>query len=80
MTPMTFQDKADMLFADVIVSIESMAYQYDHEDPEMRMRLVQMQAGLGLATVLERQGLWLFLRTVFASIVIRYKYKGLVDV
>jgi hypothetical protein len=72
--------KAQVILEDIVSGLEDIGYRYESEDPDMRMLLVQMAGGIALATVLERQGLWKFLRTVFGAIVIRYKYKGLVDV
>lgn len=72
--------KAQVILEDVVDGLEDIGYLYDSENPRLRMLLVQMAGGIALATVLERQGLWKFLRTVFGAIVIRYKYKGLVDV
>ena len=72
--------KEQQVIEDIRIALEDIGYRYDSEDPDMRMMLVQLAAGIGLATVLERQGLWKFMRTVVGAIVIRYKYKRLVDV
>lgn len=72
--------KAQVILDNIVGALEDIGYRYDSEDPEMRLMLVQMAGGIALGAVLERQGLWKFLRTVFGAIVMRYKYKGLVDV
>jgi hypothetical protein len=72
--------KAAVIFDNVVSALEDIGYRYESEDPEMRMMLVQLAAGIGLATVLEKQGLWKYLRTVFGAVILRYKYKGMVDV
>ena len=72
--------KEQRVIEDIRDALEDIGYRYDSEDPDMRMMLVQLAVGIGLATVLEKQGLGKFLRTVFGAIVIRYKTPGLVDV
>jgi hypothetical protein len=72
--------KEQRVIEDIRDALEDIGYRYDSEDPDMRMMLVQLAVGIGLATVLEKQGLWKFLRTVFGAIAIRFKSPGLVDV
>lgn len=77
---MTKDHRLSDLFDAVVDSVEDMAYRYETEDPDTRMMIVQLQATVAMATVLERQGLWKFLRTIYAAIFMRIKHPGVVDV
>lgn len=72
-------NRAARLVNDAIDTIEDYSERYGHEDPEHQLMLVQLLAGLCLATTLERFGVWRFLRTITGAVVIAIRYRGLVN-
>jgi hypothetical protein len=75
---MTADAKAARVLSDALDAIEDFAGRYDHESEDHRLMLVQLLAGLSLANVLERRGVWRMLRTTLASVFIAIRYRGLV--
>ena len=72
------EKKERRVLNDALDAIEDFAGRYDMESEANRLLLVQLLAGLSLATILDRCGPFRALRTVFGAIVIAFRFRGLV--